>query len=73
MNQTKKNQVVSVRIPTHIHYRYQTLAQVTNRSISHYINTALEASISELEKIFLQHENQATKNFSIKIEKSVLK
>ncbi|MDH2274232.1 hypothetical protein [Moraxella porci] len=73
MKQPKKNQVVSVRMPLHIHHRYQSLAQVTNRSISHYINTALEASIGELEKTFLQHDNKAASKFTVKIEKSVLK
>ncbi|WP_155733820.1 hypothetical protein [Moraxella catarrhalis] len=50
-----------MRISLHIHHRYQVLARVTNHSMSHYINTALEASIGELEKIFLQHDIKANK------------
>ena len=73
MKQPKKNQVVSVRMPLHIHHRYQSLAQVTNRSISHYINTALEASIGELEKTFLQHNNNSASNITVTLEKSLLK
>ena len=73
MNKPKKNQVVSVRMPLHIHHRYQALAKVTNRSISHYINVALEASIGELEKTFLQHESKAASEFTVKIENTVLK
>ena len=72
MNHPKENLVVSVRMPRHIHQRYKSLAQVTNRSISYYINIALEASIGELETTFLQNDNDAS-NITAKIGKSVIK
>lgn len=61
MNTTKKNQVVSVRMPTDIHSRYQSLAKTTNRSISYYLNQALGTSISELEEGFLTENNLTAK------------
>lgn len=61
--ETKPNQVVSVRMPQHTYHRYQSLARSTNRSISYYINLALSASIDELDRTFLQHDNKSMAEF----------